>query len=88
MAFAEKKGVPDPEAQHPETDRQAIEELVSSLIEMKRDRVLELTENLLDGQIDPMEILGASRRAMSEVGRLFEEEEYFIPELILAENHL
>jgi cobalamin-dependent methionine synthase I len=85
----EKTGAPDSEAQpleaqHPETDRQTIEELVSSLIEMKRDRVLELTDNLLDGKTDPMEILGASRRAMGEVGRLFEKEEYFIPELILA----
>jgi 5-methyltetrahydrofolate--homocysteine methyltransferase len=46
--------------------------------------VLELTENLLKSQTDPLEILGALRRAMGEVGRLFEEEEYFIPELILA----
>ncbi|MBW1705913.1 MAG: dihydropteroate synthase [Deltaproteobacteria bacterium] len=75
----EKKGVTDPEANH-----QAIEELVSSLVEMKRDRVLELTENLLKREIDPLEILGASRRAMGEVGLLFEEEAYFIPELILA----
>jgi len=53
-------------------------------VEMKRDRVLELTESLLKREIDPLEILGASRRAMGEVGRLFEEEAYFIPELILA----
>ncbi|MBW1772606.1 MAG: dihydropteroate synthase [Deltaproteobacteria bacterium] len=63
---------------------QAIEELVSSLVEMKRDRVLELTESLIKSQTDPLEILSASRRAMGEVGRLFEEEAYFIPELILA----
>ena len=80
----EEKGVTDPEAQHPEAHRQAIEELVLSLVEMKRDRVLELTESLIKSQIDPLEILGASRRAMGEVGRLFEEEAYFIPELILA----
>ncbi len=79
MDLPEEKGVPGPEAH-----RQAIDELVSSLVEMKRDRVLELTESLLKSQTDPLEILGASRRAMSEVGRLFEEEEYFIPELILA----
>jgi cobalamin-dependent methionine synthase I len=84
MDLPEKEGAPDPEDQPPSVDQQAIEALVSSLIEMKRDRVLELTSSLLEGQTDPMEILGASRRAMSEVGRLFEEEEYFIPELILA----
>ncbi len=75
----EEKGAPDPESNH-----QALEELVSSLVEMKRDRVLELTESLVKHNTDPLEILGASRRAMGEVGRLFEEEAYFIPELILA----
>ncbi|MBC8178380.1 MAG: dihydropteroate synthase [Desulfobacteraceae bacterium] len=79
IGLPEKKGVTDPEANH-----QPIEELVSSLVEMKRDRVLELTESLIKSQTDPLEILGASRRAMGEVGRLFEEEAYFIPELILA----
>lgn len=65
-------------------DQAAIEELVSSLVGMKRDRVIELTEQLLDSQTDPLKILEASKRAMGEVGRLFETEEYFIPELILA----
>ena len=62
----------------------ALEDLVSSLVDMKRDRVLELTESLIEHNTDPMEILDASKRAMGEVGRLFEEETYFIPELILA----
>jgi cobalamin-dependent methionine synthase I len=75
----EEEGVPDPESH-----QQALEELVSSLVEMKKDRVLELTESLIKRKTDPMEILDASKRAMGEVGRLFEEETYFIPELILA----
>ena len=58
--------------------------MVTSLVEMKRDRVLELTESLIEDNTDPMEILDASKRAMGEVGRLFEEDTYFIPELILA----
>ena len=45
---------------------------------------MELTESLIKRKTDPMEILDASKRAMGEVGRLFEEETYFIPELILA----
>ncbi len=61
-----------------------IEQLVSSLVMMKRDRVNELTEQLLKSGTDPLKILNASRRAMSEVGHRFEIEEYFIPELILA----
>jgi 5-methyltetrahydrofolate--homocysteine methyltransferase len=67
-----------------DTEQGRIEELVSALVGMKRDRVIELTEQLLDSQTDPLKILEASKRAMGEVGRLFETEEYFIPELILA----
>ncbi len=72
------------ESHEPSGDHHALEELVSSLVEMKRDRVNELTENLLKEGIDPLKILDASKRAMAKVGHLFETEEYFIPELILA----
>ncbi len=61
-----------------------LEELMSALVGMKRDRVIELTEQLLAAETDPLKILDASKRAMGEVGRRFETEEYFIPELILA----
>lgn len=74
----------DKESAKPSADNPVIEELVSSLVGMKRDRVNALTERLLEEGADPLEILNASKRAMAEVGRLFETEEYFIPELILA----
>ena len=74
----------DEDSPGPGTDHHALEELVSSLVEMKRDRVNELTERLLKEGTDPLKILDASKRAMAEVGRLFETEVYFIPELILA----
>ncbi|MCF8130353.1 MAG: dihydropteroate synthase, partial [Deltaproteobacteria bacterium] len=74
----------DAESAEPSGDHHALEELVTSLVEMKRDRVNELTENLLTKGTDPLEILDASKRAMAKVGHLFETEEYFIPELILA----
>jgi 5-methyltetrahydrofolate--homocysteine methyltransferase len=61
-----------------------MEDLVSCLVNMKRDRVAELTDKLLDGGADPMALLDASRRGMAEVGRLFEQEAYFVPELLLA----
>lgn len=61
-----------------------LEEMIRALIGMEKDRVRELTTQALAANIDPLRILNASRRAMSEVGRLFETEEYFIPELILA----
>jgi 5-methyltetrahydrofolate--homocysteine methyltransferase len=61
-----------------------VEDIVASLVGMKKDRVKELTGQALAAGIDPMLVLDASRRAMAEVGRLFETEEYFVPELILA----
>ena len=70
--------------QKPDGHEAVIEELVSCLVNMKRDRVVELTDKLLDGGADPMALLDASRRGMAEVGRLFEQEEYFVPELLLA----
>jgi 5-methyltetrahydrofolate--homocysteine methyltransferase len=71
--------------QHKPGGHEAVmEDLVSCLVNMKRDRVAELTDKLLDGGADPMALLDASRRGMAEVGRLFEQEEYFVPELLLA----
>ena len=59
-------------------------ELVDSLVNMKRDRVAELCDELLAEGADPMLILDASRKGMAEVGKLFEQDEYFVPELVLA----
>jgi len=43
------------------------------------------TEVAIEAGIDPMELIsGAMVPAMDEVGRLFEAEEYFVPELLLA----
>jgi 5-methyltetrahydrofolate--homocysteine methyltransferase len=61
-----------------------LEDIVESLVGMKKDKVKLLTEQALASGTDPLLILDASRRAMSEVGHLFETEEYFVPELILA----
>jgi cobalamin-dependent methionine synthase I len=61
-----------------------VEDIVSALVSMKKDKVKDLTEQALASGTDPMLVLDASKRAMSEVGRLFETEEYFVPELILA----
>ncbi|HSV49595.1 MAG TPA: cobalamin-dependent protein [Candidatus Acidoferrales bacterium] len=62
----------------------ALEEFVRSLIDMKKSRVSELTETLLNMAVQPLDILDGTKRAMVEVGKLFETGEYFLPELILA----
>jgi cobalamin-dependent methionine synthase I len=62
----------------------AVEELAEALVGMQKARVAELATSLLESGTDPMDILEASKGAMGKVGRLFETQEYFIPELILA----
>lgn len=58
--------------------------LVDAIADMRDEEAIELAERLLDGGTPPLEVLDACRKAMTIVGRRFEEQEYFIPELILA----
>lgn len=58
--------------------------LVNAIAEMDDEQALALTQELLAQGADPMEILTDCRTAMEEVGRRFEQGEYFISELILA----
>lgn len=58
--------------------------LVEAIAEMRDEEAIELARRLLDGGTPPVEILEDCRKAMAIVGQLFEDEEYFIPELILA----
>ena len=71
-----------------EKKSERVGDLAEALVGMQKARVAELTASLLESGADPMDILEASKAAMSEVGRLFEAEEYFIPELILAGSML
>jgi 5-methyltetrahydrofolate--homocysteine methyltransferase len=58
--------------------------LVDAIAEMRDEEAIELAGQLLDSGTAPLEILEDCRKAMAIVGRRFEDEEYFIPELILA----
>ncbi|WP_291464586.1 dihydropteroate synthase [Desulfobacula sp.] len=66
------------------SDDDEIETFIISLVDMKKARVLEMTKTLLAKGTNPLSLLDASKKAMTEVGRLFETQEYFVPELILA----
>jgi methanogenic corrinoid protein MtbC1 len=59
-------------------------ELVDAIAEMCDEEAVQLAGQLLDSGTPPLEILEDCRKAMAIVGRRFENEEYFIPELILA----
>ena len=60
------------------------QELINAITEMREEEALALTNQLLDGGTDPMEVLEACKGAMDIIGERFEKGEAFIPELILA----
>jgi 5-methyltetrahydrofolate--homocysteine methyltransferase len=57
---------------------------VNVIADMDEDRAMALTKEMLAGGADPVSILDDCRQAMEIVGKRFELNEYFIPELILA----
>jgi methanogenic corrinoid protein MtbC1 len=61
-----------------------MKDLIRAMIKMDETQTMALTEQLLNDGADPMKILDAFREAMVEVGRLFENGEYYLPELIMA----
>ena len=59
-------------------------QLIKHIAKLEEHEALALTKELLDAGVAPMEILDDCRAAMEIVGKRFENQEYFIPELILA----
>jgi methanogenic corrinoid protein MtbC1 len=60
------------------------QELINAIAEMQEEEALALTRKLLEDGIEPVAILDDCRAGMEIVGKRFEHNEYFIPELILA----
>jgi methanogenic corrinoid protein MtbC1 len=60
------------------------DELVNAIADMQEDEALELSRKLLEDGVEPTAILDDCRKAMEVVGKRFEQNEYFISELILA----
>jgi trimethylamine corrinoid protein len=58
--------------------------LVDAIADMRDEEAIELARQLLDSGTPPLEVLEDCRKAMAIVGQRFEDEVYFIPELILA----
>ncbi len=59
-------------------------ELTEAIIGMREDEALALVKSMLDDGTDPAEVLEQAKDAMTELGRRFEREEAFIPELIMG----
>ena len=60
------------------------ESLIHALVEMQEEEALQKAREMLEEGTDPMNILEACSEAMETVGKRFEAEEYFLPQLMLA----
>ncbi len=58
--------------------------LIDLMADLKEGEVYALVEELINSGTDPLKILDDARSAMEVVGKRFETEEYFIPDLVLA----
>ena len=58
--------------------------LKSAVAAMREDQARELTRSHLAAGTPPLEIFGAYQEALEEIGRRYEQQTYFLPELILA----
>lgn len=59
-------------------------ELVEAIVAMDQEKATGLTWQLLDQGVDENAILSDCQLAMGEVGKKFEQGEYFLPELIMS----
>ena len=58
--------------------------LVNLMTDLKEIETIALVKELIKEGVNPNEILGSARAAMELVGKRFEKDEYFIPDLVLA----
>jgi methanogenic corrinoid protein MtbC1 len=59
-------------------------QLVEAIAEMREEEAFALAKAMLDRGDDPVRVLELCREAMDIVGKRFEKQEYFLPELVLA----
>jgi methanogenic corrinoid protein MtbC1 len=59
-------------------------ELVAAMVEMNEAEALRLARAMLDAGEDPQSVLNACGEALADIGRRYEAQEYFLPELIIA----
>jgi len=60
------------------------EKLTELIIELEVDDIADAVKEALDENKDPFDILNALTEGMDEVGRRYEEKEYYLTELVLA----
>jgi len=58
--------------------------LKEAIVEMQEDKALSLTKQYLDEGANPLSLFQAYQAALEEIGKRYEQEIYFIPELSMA----
>jgi 5-methyltetrahydrofolate--homocysteine methyltransferase len=61
-----------------------LKDLFTAVVEMKEDDALDLTRSYLEQGVPALEIFGCYQSALAEIGKRFEQQIYFIPELIMS----
>ena len=59
-------------------------DLVNAVVELMEEEALELTQKYLEAGKSGKEVFAAYQQGLAEIGKRFEEKEYFVPELILS----
>ncbi len=71
------------------TKEEILKELAEGVVEYDEDRVKEAAQKALDEGIDPLEaIMDGLAAGMEEVGRLYDSNEYFVPEVLMCADAL
>jgi len=68
----------------PERYALELEDLTSMIIELDIDSISDAVQKQIDSGVDPFVVLNALTKGMDEVGRRYEEKEYYLTELVLA----
>jgi methylmalonyl-CoA mutase cobalamin-binding domain/chain len=61
-----------------------LENLTKMIIELEVDDIAAAVQTQIDTGVEPLDVLKALTKGMDEVGRLYETNEYFLAELVLA----
>lgn len=61
-----------------------LKELFTAVVEMQEDTAMELTQKYLDEGVPALDIFNCYQQALEEIGKRFEKQLYFIPELIMS----
>lgn len=59
-------------------------EFIDEIVELNENKVIEMVKSKLDNNEDPLAIMEEIKEAMKGIGKKFENEEYFLPDLIMS----